>query len=313
MIVLGQVVQDYLLFCEKNRGLSTHSIKAYHCDLKQFISCLGIQTEIYHIDKVALGRFHQHLVSRELNPASIKRKFACIRAMFKWLEQEEILDSNPFYKFHTEIKLPKRLPRNVPRSDLKRMLLQGHSHVKDKVSAHLTHKRQLNHLTKLLSAELMIATGLRVGELASIHMSNIFLAEGKIKILGKGSRERFVFLPEQELRDLIKNYLYARQITEPQTDHLLVNSRGQQASTQFLRKLIRDLSSEAKTQTKVTPHMLRHSAACELLESGLDIRFVQRLLGHSSISTTEIYTHVSDTALQEKLQQAQIRSRIMVK
>ncbi|SHF69000.1 tyrosine-type recombinase/integrase [Vibrio gazogenes] len=318
---LGKTVAAYLLFCEKCRGLSKHTIKAYHCDLQQFIHYMGIHTFLQDIGKQQLTEYHEHLITRQLVPTSIKRKLACIKAMFKWLEQEESIEINPFHKFRFELKIPKRLPRNVPRSDLRQMLTSARANIcqpiKQSSSAtkipQITSKRALNQLTKLLSVELLIATGIRVSELASLKITDIFVHEGKLKILGKGSRERYVYLPDQELRDLVMLYMCERTVTAPTADNFLVNSRGQPASTQFLRKLIRELSIDAHTQIKVTPHMLRHSAACELLESGLDIRFVQRLLGHSNIATTEIYTHVSDTALQEKLQQARIRSRIMIK
>nr|WP_275443045.1 tyrosine-type recombinase/integrase [Pseudoalteromonas sp. OOF1S-7] len=171
-------------------------------------------------------------------------------------------------------------------------------------------KRRLNDLTTLVALEIMISTGVRVSELSGIDLSDIYINEKKIKIMGKGSRERFVYLTDQEIVKLLKNYIDNRPICAPNHSQLLTNSRGQPASTQFLRKLIKTLSQQSNTQLKVTPHMLRHSAACELLESGLDIRFVQRLLGHSSISTTERYTHVSDNVLQKKITKANVRKRI---
>jgi integrase/recombinase XerD len=243
--------------------------------------------------------------------------------MFRWLEVEEIIDVNPFHKLKVEIKIPRRLPRNVSKSDMRLMLEQARvtldtngQFTADWLNLkpyELNSKRDLNYLTTLLSVELLVCTGIRVCELSRIKLGDIFLNEKKIKVLGKGSRERYVYLPTKEVCALTELYVQMRLQAEPTDDSLLVNSRGQIASTQFIRKLIKNIARQAKTRLPVTPHMLRHSAACELLESGLDMRFVQRLLGHSSISTTEIYTHVADTVLQERIEKADVRSRIMKK
>lgn len=308
----------YNKYIKEHRRLSTLSLKAYKIDLQQFEDCIGSEKPITAIDKESLTSFLDHLIQLELAPTSVKRKFACVRAMFRWLELEDAIAINPFNKFVLNLTFPKRLPKNVPRDDLRTMLSVARSSAqvsafKADDSAIVQRKRDLNGLTALISLELMISTGVRVCELASLSLSNIFVSEGKVKIFGKGSRERFVYLPCEDTRKLVITYLHAREIAEPDNDSFLVNSRGKPASTQFIRKLIRQLSNEAKTQSKVTPHMLRHSAACELLEANVDIRFVQRLLGHSSISTTELYTHISDTALMQKISTANVRSRIMKK
>ncbi|ADZ90157.1 tyrosine-type recombinase/integrase [Marinomonas mediterranea] len=320
---ISRIASRYLQFCQKNRKLSGHTLKAYRIDLKQFVECTGVKTSVNAIDKKDLHKFHDYLADSELSQSSIKRKLACIRAMFRWLEQEEEIEVTPFHKFNTSIKLPKRLPRNVNKSDLKRMLTQGRRTLDQKPLKSIsdentgfsypTSKRDLNKLTGTLALELMLSTGMRVSELVGIQLDDIFLTERKIKIFGKGSRERYVYLPDKEICQLIRHYRKARTIVESDSSNFLLNSRGQPASTQFIRKLIRLLAEQSSTQLHVTPHMLRHSAACELMESGLDIRFVQRLLGHSSISTTEIYTHVTDNVLQTKIEKAKVRSRIMKK
>ncbi|WP_462155040.1 tyrosine-type recombinase/integrase [Pseudoalteromonas piscicida] len=312
---INQLSQQFISLCKDKRKLSDHTLKAYQIDLKQFMQALDENKSIEDISKVDLSQFHQFLVDSQLSNTSIKRKMACVRAMFQWLEREEFIEFNPFHKFQLDIKLPKRLPRNVPHSDLKRLLKQARKNCKSlwiesSNTYSVSQKRMLNEFTSLIALELMISTGIRVSELAGICLTDIYINEKKIKILGKGARERFVYLTDQEIAKLLKNYIESRAICAPHCDHLLINSRGEPASTQFLRKLIKKLSQQAYTQLKVTPHMLRHSAACELLESGLDIRFVQRLLGHSSISTTEIYTHVTDNALQKKITKANVRKRI---
>ncbi len=317
---LSGICSHYLQICSKNKNLSRHTLKAYDIDMAQFMSCVGKNTLIEEITKTELKKFHNYLIEQELAPSSIKRKLACIRAMFKWLELEEVIEINPFHKFRANIKSAKRLPKNVPANEINSMIVQA----KNELGLHkqalysavqlnqlIGSKKSLNKLTTLVAVELMLCTGMRVGELSGITVNCVDIYERKIKIFGKGARERYVYLPDEELCELVHAYIQQRQITEPDNNNFLVNSRGQPASTQFLRKLIKEVAEKAFTKQKVTPHMLRHSAACELLESGLDIRFVQRLLGHSSISTTEIYTHVNDRQLKDKVTQANVRGRVV--
>lgn len=317
---LSGICSFYLEVCTRNKNLSKHTLKAYHIDLEQFSDCVGKNLEIELITKQELQKFHNYLSDQELSPASIKRKLACLRAMFKWLELEEVIEINPFHKFRTDIKFPRKLPKNVPAKDINNMIQQSKielglkksdTYNYRKIARLIGTKKSLNKLTTLVAVELMLSTGIRVGELSGITLDSVDVYERKIKIFGKGARERYVFIPDEELCELIYSYTQLRQIAEPGNNNLLVNSRGQPASTQFLRKLVKEIAQRAFTKQKVTPHMLRHSAACELLESGLDIRFVQRLLGHSSISTTEIYTHVNDTLLKEKVSQANVRGRVV--
>ncbi len=322
MNTIHQVSANYLETCANNKNLSKHTLKAYRIDFEQFQSCIGMTLDISLIDKSHILKFHNYLLNLELAPASIKRKLVSLKAMFKWLELEEVILVSPFNKIRANIKLPRALPKNVPASKLNNLIKKikaelGINRNEDynaiEISRLITTKKTLNKLTTLISIELMLCTGMRVGELASIELNSIDISERKIKLFGKGSRERFVYLPDAESCQLIKAYLQARLIVDPTSHNFLVNSRGQPASTQFLRKILRELAHRSAIELHVTPHMLRHSAACELIESGLDIRFVQRLLGHSSISTTEIYTHVSDTLLKKKITQAKVRKRVIKK
>lgn len=319
---IHSICTNYLKICSDNKNLSRHTLKAYKIDFNQFQNCIGMQTEITSIDKKDIIKFHDYLVALTLAPASIKRKLVSLKAMFRWLELEEIILINPFNKTRTNVKLARVLPRNVPTSKLQKLIKRAKSELGlkhydlycDKEIVNLiTTKKQLNKLTTLIAIELMLCTGMRVCELSSIALDSIDITSRKIKLFGKGSRERFVYLPDIETCLLVKSYIQARSITVPTTSNFLVNSRGQPASTQFIRKLLREVAQESSIEMHVTPHMLRHSAACELIESGVDIRFVQRLLGHSSISTTEIYTHVSDTLLRDRISQANVRERVMKK
>lgn len=319
---IHHICSNYLKICSNNKNLSKHTIKAYQIDFEQFQKCIGIKIDISSINKKHIIEFHDYLLNLGLAPSSIKRKLVSLKAMFKWLELEELILISPFNKIRTNIKLARVLPKNIPSSKLHKLIKSSRSELgikhdelycTKKISNLITTPKSLNKLTVLILIELMLCTGMRVSELSGLELNSIDIPERKIKLFGKGSRERFVYLPDTETCQLVEAYLHARSIVIPETNSFIVNSRGQPASTQFLRKLLREIAQRSSVGIHITPHMLRHSAACELIESGLDIRFVQRLLGHSSISTTEIYTHVSDTLLRDKISQANVRKRIMKK
>jgi len=168
-----------------------------------------------------------------------------------------------------------------------------------------------NSLTARISAELLFATGIRVAELAALRDDDIDLTCGVITIIGKGSRQRRVYIPDAEIRELIVTYRQARNSRHHLEDSFLTNSRGGAASAQYIRKLVRKLAESAALTRRVTPHMFRHSVATYLLEEGVDIRYVQRLLGHRSIATTEIYTHVADEALKSRVIERHPRKAIL--
>ena len=313
-----EVCKQFLLHCQHNKQLSSHTLRAYKQDLNCFKS-LTKEQEIHNFDKHQLKSLVLNLHQSGLSITTIKRRLACLKAMFRWLELEEIIEINPFNKVDIALKAPKQLPRNIPKNDLRKMLRTIRANLnlarEDEYSISLlreriTNPKLLNQLTSLITIELLFSTGVRVSELVNIEMHHIFINEKKIRVLGKGQRERFVFIPNRELCDLINSYFSLRKITLCSHNFLLVNSRGAPASTQFIRKLLKQASKLAKVDS-ITPHMYRHSAACQLLESGVDIRFVQRLLGHQSILTTQLYTHVNDNILQKKIAKANTRSSIV--
>ena len=317
-MLVGNACNEYLNICEKNKNLSSHTLKAYRIDLAQFTSFLRKPSELEQIKKEHIREYQQYLGSCGYKPASIKRKFACIKAMFRWYEMEEVIENNVFHKLQLNLRLVRTLPKNIPTDEVKKLIRKSRQQLNlepkakyllKEVASQIDSKKSINNLTTLISLELMLCTGIRVGELVNIKLDDIDIADRKIRIFGKGMRERFVFLPDQEICNLIKAYFAVRLINEPDHNSFLLNSRGKPASTQFVRKLVRNVATLTSISRRITPHMCRHSAACQLLESGVDIRYVQRLLGHQSISTTEIYTHVNDKALQDKVTHANVRKR----
>lgn len=315
---LGQSVSGFLFYSQNTKQLSSHTIRAYQLDLEVFVSLIGRNKEIELIDRSILNQFVDHLFTKGLSQATVKRKLACLKSFFKWLENEEAIRDSPFRRFELKIRLPQKLPRNLSSQELNRLLISARKNLR--LSKHASYieddfsqltKTNINDLTTLLSIELLFTTGIRVSELTSIALSDIYLTELFIHIKGKGQRERRVFITDQSIKNLIQSYLKFRKITEPNHNNFLVNSRGRPATTQTVRIWLKKISKQAKLNKIATPHMYRHSTATELLNSGVDITYVQKLLGHQSISTTQIYTHINHKDLFTNIVQANIRREVL--
>ena len=272
---------EYLAYCERERHLSANTVAAYQQDIGDFTNFFRGRT-VADIAGTDLVAYAHHLGNaRKLAPATVKRRLAPIRAMLTRLARRGTIPQSPFAAVDLRVRIPKRLPRCLGSGEI-RALLQ---------------RAARGNQTTLLAAILMFSTGMRVGELATLRIDDIDLEQRSVRIFGKGSRERQVFLPDDKLVQLIRDYLRARRPSGGDKGTLLLNTLGNPATTSCLRDRIKRLARRANISRPVTPHMLRHTAATALMEAGVDIRFVQRLLGHHSIATTQIYTHVSDQAL----------------
>jgi integrase/recombinase XerD len=170
--------------------------------------------------------------------------------------------------------------------------------------------RQPHRVTTLLAVALMVATGVRVHEVVGIECRDVDLGGRSLRLTGMGRRERQVFLTNDWITSLTSAYLEARTELSPMHSHLLFNRRLAPLTTTAMRARLAIAARDAGLSARVTPHMLRHTAATQLIEAGVDIRYIQRLLGHASLSTTEIYTHVSDRALKRVVSDADILGRL---
>nr|VFJ58751.1 MAG: integrase/recombinase XerD [Candidatus Kentron sp. FM]VFJ60380.1 MAG: integrase/recombinase XerD [Candidatus Kentron sp. FM]VFK12789.1 MAG: integrase/recombinase XerD [Candidatus Kentron sp. FM] len=306
---INDACQDYLDFCRHHKQLSEHSLRAYLIDLGEFQRFADPSLPITECDKHLLRGYARHLLTeRNLKEASVKRRIACLKALFRWLETEDLLENNPFHKAAIKIKLPARLPRSLGKEEVRKLLQaplaelgfvkREDCHGEALLAAAGSHAGHLQ-FTALASVELLVSTGIRVGELVRIELEELNLEEGSIYIHGKGDRERVVFLPDQLLVRLLRDYLSHRMSLSPDHTQVLVNTRGGSATPQFIRNLVTQTAEKAGLERRVTPHMLRHTCATHLLNAGVDMRYVQKLLGHQSITTTEIYTHVDGRRLKE--------------
>ncbi|MFZ6649773.1 tyrosine-type recombinase/integrase [Undibacterium sp. TJN25] len=312
---LLEACNRFLVHCEVERKLSPLTIKAYQGDLYRFSSAVGSKYNLCDFSETWIENVVRNwLVDPELKSTTVKRRVACIKSFVRWLFRRKLISFNPFERIHLEIRLPKRLPRNLQTNEIQKLLVVKPESILGK----LRKKNQglprfeWDRLTARLAIEVLTLTGIRVGELVKIKPQDIDHLLHQIRILGKGNRERQVLFPDLVTTDRLQVYrehAYSRFGAEKRST-LFLNSLGRSANEQYIRRIIRAYANEAQLGRRITPHMLRHTAATQLLEAGLDIRFVQKLLGHASITTTEIYTHVANHALRREISRVNIRKRL---
>ena len=281
MQTLLSSIADYLEMCEYEKKLSPHTIKAYRIDLRQFSEF----TNGSYADKNTLSRYIKHL-NQHFSPRSVKRKLARVRAFYHYLSLVGILEANPFDNLHIHIHAPQQLPRIIP-SKIVHDLLQY------VYSTYTSGNRQV--LRDIVVLELLFSTGLRVSELCSLSKDTFQLNDEGLRLLvnGKGRKERIIQITTPELIQLVSLYFdeYSEKIQTQKA--ILYNRQGRPLSPQSVRRIITKYLQKIHVTYHITPHMFRHTFATSLLEAGMDIRYIQALLGHSSISTTQIYTHVT--------------------
>ncbi len=281
MQTLSSMITSYLETCEYEKKLSPDTIKAYRIDLRQFSDF----TNDTPADKDMLAQFIKHLNQRYA-PRSVKRKLASLRAFYHEMEISGTIHENPFDKLHIRIHFPQQLPRTIPNQIVHDLLQSAYG-------AYLPGRPET--LRDILVLELLFSTGLRVSELCSLSKDTFQLNDSGLRLLinGKGRKERVIQITSPELLQLAHTYCNVFSEKIQSQGAILYNRQGHPLSPQSVRRIINTHMEEIGETRHVTPHMFRHTFATSLLEAGMDIRYIQSLLGHSSISTTQIYTHVT--------------------
>ncbi|MDZ7713733.1 MAG: tyrosine-type recombinase/integrase [Rhodovibrio sp.] len=305
------------------RNHADHTLRAYAQDLAEARRRLGDARPVAEIDRQDLKDYAQALFDGgRLSEASIKRRLACLRALFRWLEDEGAVELSPFHRLRLNLRLPRRLPRGLSAAEMRRLLataardlgVSRPGRYDARELARLAGPATMGAFTQLVAVEILFATGMRVGELCGLDRRDVDLDAGTIYLRGKGDRERAVFLPDADVRQLLASYLeLAPALThaDPDTTAVLLTPRGRPATTQHVRTHLRALGTRAGLTRRLTPHMLRHTAATHLLEAGVDLRYVQRLLGHQSVATTQMYTAVTHASLKAMVSEAGVRNRFI--
>jgi len=298
---LVEHTQAFLEYCRHHRNLSANTLLGYQQDLKSFLAYYGASADTggnWAIDETIVDYLRHLRVEKSLKPATVRRRLITLKALFAWCVKDGIILHTPFERLELDLRVPRRLPRPVDRGTL-RQLLATTDAVRSGPAGALPLSAETDPaVTTALALRLLIATGLRIGELTRLTLADISGQGTRIRVIGKGDRERTVYVTNNQLLDDLNAYIHLRSTSGSMaTDYLFLNRAGRRLTEAAFRKRLRILTLAPSTGPGITPHRLRHSAATLLIEEGVDIRIVQRLLGHASIATTELYTKVSDTSL----------------
>ena len=288
MNTLRNYISEYIEYCEYRKRLDSKTLKAYKIDLKQFeIFCTDLSD---CFAKNVVDDFITNL-HKQYKPKTVKRKIASLKAFFHHMEYKELLNENPFTKLDIRFREAKLLPKTIPFHSIQTFLSTLYAQKELAESEY-----QLRCCIRDIAViELLFATGMRISELCSLKPSDIDFESGNILIYGKGAKERIIQLGNQEVIAALVLYQETFKKDIEVCGYFFVNRLQHKLSEQSVRFMINHYAELAGISQHITPHMFRHSFATLLLEQDVDIRYIQRMLGHSSISTTEIYTHVSST------------------
>ena len=282
--MLIQYIAQYLEYLQAERGLALNTIDAYRRDLTAFCDFLLDTEKIDEFEKIKrihINCYIKILHDNNYSPTSVTRKIASIRGWFRWLSANEIISQDPSLGIELP-RLTKKLPRVISVSEIEEML-----------------NNKLDE-TQQVIIELLYGAGLRVSELIGLELNNIELSSRYVRCIGKGSKERIIPIGEKAQK-AIAGYLKIRQLLikkyKLETKQFLIKENGHLMTRQDVYVFIKQQGELLRKHT--SPHTLRHSFATHMLENGADLRVVQELLGHSDVSTTQLYTHVSKKRLKE--------------
>lgn len=302
MINLKIQVPAFLNYCRYRKALNDKTLKAYSIDLKQFL-----EFSDYMYDKVSICNYISY-IHKVFKPKTAKRKIATLKAFTHYLLIEDVINNNPFDKIETSFREPVILPRTIPLKIINDILSIAYEESK-LAKTEYSKKTCMRDIAVL---ETLFATGARVSELCSLKLSSVDLLNHTIKIYGKGSKERIIQIENTDVLSAMQNYFNAYKIDIINCGYFFINKLHNRLTEQSVRVIVNKYVNLSGYNIHITPHMFRHSFATLLLEEDVDIRYIQRLLGHSSITTTQIYTHVTSAKQKEILATKHPRNKMKI-
>jgi integrase/recombinase XerD len=296
LLVTTESAAAYVRRLKAARDPSEHTLRAYASDLKDYGRFLAARRLCARRGETVLAYASHLSAERGAAPRTLRRRMACLRGFYKDLVRSGAIDCSPFRDLDMQLPRARQLPRTLTRAETGRLV--------SRARRDCAGQGPLAAKAFPAAVLLLISTGLRVGELVGLRPSDFDPDQGGLHVLGKGRRERRVFVVDPALRRLV-----ARLARRPGADSLFAPD-GRAWSTEAVRRALRRFAEEAGVERRVTPHMLRHSCATLLLEDGVDLRVLQRLLGHENIATTALYAHVGDSGLRRALEKAGLLSAL---
>jgi integrase/recombinase XerD len=298
MQFLNDSIQAFLNHCEFERNFSAHTVKAYRLDLIQFTRFTvqqGKSGTVAQVDRSLIRDYTRTL--HHYKPRTQRRKLAAVKSLFGFLEREGVLESNPARNLRLDIRLGRILPRTVSLSVLqvffRQVYANRHSRVEQTQACHLA-------IRDVALFELMFSTGMRVSEISNLLVTTVDLDRGAVLVRGKGNKERLIPICDNQVHSALIAYVAAQGPSREADAFFFTNRFGRRLSEQSIRMALKRHAKAAGLE-KITPHVFRHTVATMLLEQGVDLRFIQTFLGHSSIVTTTIYAHVNDKSQRDVL------------
>ena len=284
---LSEHIADYLSYCESNKRLNPKTIKAYRIDLLQFNNQFNDTAEI----DILANDLENYIatIHNQFKPKTAKRKIASIKAFFHYLEYKTIITINPFSKINIKFQEPTVLPKTIPLPFVEAILKAAY----EEISNGKTAKRRENAIRDVALIEFLFATGVRISELCNLGIQEIDIQNHTVLIYGKRSKERLLQIENESALAALQNYYKEYEDAIHNCNSFFANKNGTPLSDQSARRIVRRYTDLAAVDLHITPRMFRHTFATSLLDEGVDIRYIQEFLGHSSIAITEIYTHVS--------------------
>lgn len=279
---MKEKISDFLIYMDKLKNSSKHTLRAYKRDLLDFYEYVKKNNFDYkNISRNSLRGFLIELKERGLDKRSISRKISSIRSFYKFLLKDGAIEKNPLVSLELP-KIDKKLPTFLTEEEVIKLI-------------NAPNEKTLIGFRDKLILIFLYSTGMRVSEIVSLKVSQLDLDKGEVIITGKGKKDRVIFLTE-ELKDLIRKYLNKR---KKNSNVLFINRNGKPLTDKGIRLLVEKYAKKVVPYKKVTPHTLRHTFATHLLTNGADLRVVQELLGHTKLSTTQIYTHLTKENLKK--------------
>ena len=303
-MLLKEEINKYLNYCKFQKELDDKTIKAYKADLEQFITVIGENNP----DKETLNSYLLYL-HRMYKQKTVKRKIASVKALFHYLEEEELIEINPFHKVKTKFREEVILPKIIPRDIIEQLL--NHLYKERSIKEYSEWRKKII-LRDIAVVETLFSTGLRISELCHLQNKYVDLKNGVLCIQGKGGKERYLQIGNNDVLSILNAYKKYFEDEIKKQGYFFVNRYGNALSEQSARSMIHKYAGEIQADINITPHMFRHAFATLLLEEEVDIRFIQKMLGHASIMTTQIYAEVALKKQMEILKMKHPRNRMEI-
>ncbi|MBQ6946062.1 MAG: tyrosine-type recombinase/integrase [Ruminococcus sp.] len=292
---------DFLNYCQYHKNLSTKTIQAYKIDLRQY------EAFSEDLTKTALWDYIGFL-NMQYKPKTVKRKIATLKSFSHYLLIHDLIECNPFDKIETTIKEPLLLPKTIPLNIVNQII----SHLYLQIDQATTEYQLKCAVRNVAVIELLFATGARIAEICTLKVNDVDLQGNSIKFFGKGAKERIIPIENLEVVTILKKYYMLHEQDISNCEMFFVNKLKRRLTEQSVRNMLQRCCEECNISIHITPHMFRHSFATFLLEEDVDIRYIQRMLGHSSITTTQIYTHVTSSKQKEILKNKHPRNKLKI-